>query len=57
MLGLNFMPAMEDMSRFISILTTSDVRGSNIVPAWISKYNERAYQNILEISKNIFKRR
>lgn len=57
MLGLNFMPAMEDLSRFIAILTTSDVRGSNIVPTWISKYNERAYQSILEISKNIFKRR
>ena len=57
MLGLNFMPAMEDLSRFISILTTSDIRGSNIVPTWISKYNERAYQSILEISKSIFKRR
>ena len=56
MLGLNFMPAMEDMSRFISILTASDIKGSNIVPPWISKYNERAYQSILEISKNIFKR-
>ena len=56
MLGLNFMPAMEDLSRFISILTTSDIKGSNIIPAWISKYNERAYQSILEISKNIFKR-
>ncbi len=57
MLGLNFIPAMEDLSRFISILTTSDIKGSNIVPSWISKYNERAYQSILEISKNIFKRR
>ena len=57
MLGLNFMPALEDLSRFISILTTADVRGSNIVPTWISKYNERAYQSILEISKNIFKKR
>jgi len=57
MLGLNFMPAMEDLSRFISVLTTSDIRGSNIVPTWISKYNERAYQSILEISRNIFKRR
>lgn len=56
MLGLNFMPAMEDLSRFISILTTSDIKGSNIVPPWISKYNERAYQSILEISRNIFKR-
>ena len=56
MLGLNFMPAIEDLSRFISILTTSDIKGSNIIPAWISKYNERAYQSILEISKSIFKR-
>jgi hypothetical protein len=56
MLGLNFMPALEDLSRFISILTTSDIKGSNIVPTWISKYNERAFQSILEISRNIFKR-
>jgi hypothetical protein len=56
MLGLNFMPALEDLSRFISILTASNIKGSNIVPTWISKYNERAYQSILEISKNIFKR-
>jgi len=56
MLGLNFMPAFEDLSRFISILTTSDIKGSNIIPSWISKYNERAYQSILEISKSIFKR-
>lgn len=56
MLQLDFMPAMEDLSRFISILTTSDIKGSNIIPSWISKYNERAFQSILEISKSIFKR-
>ena len=56
MLGLNFLPALEDLGRFVSIITTSDIRGSNIVPTWISKYNERAYNSILEISRTIFKR-
>jgi len=56
-LGLNFLPALEDLSRFISVITTSDIRGSNIVPTWISKYNERAYNSILEISKSIFKKK
>ena len=34
-----------------------NIRGSNIVPTWISKYNERAYNSILEISRTIFKKK
>lgn len=56
-LGLNFLPALEDVGRFVSVITTSDIRGSNIVPTWISKYNERAFNSILEISRTIFKRK
>jgi len=56
-LGINFLPALEDLGRFIAVITTSDIRGSNIVPTWISKYNERAYNSILEISRTIFKRK
>jgi len=56
-LGINFLPALEDLGRFVSVITTSDIRGSNIVPTWISKYNERAYNSILEISRTIFKKK
>lgn len=55
--GLNVMPAFEDCSRFISTLTTSDIKGSNVVSTYISKYNERDFAKMLELSKNIFKRK
>jgi hypothetical protein len=51
---IEFLPALEDISRFISVITTSDIKGTSIAPTYISKYNERAYASILEISKLIF---
>jgi len=55
-LTVNFLPGLEDLSRFISIMTTSNILGSNIVPTNIYRYNEEEFNNILEISKMIFKR-
>lgn len=55
-LSVNFLPGLEDLSRFISILTTSNILGSNIVPTNLYRYNEEEFNNILEISKMIFKR-
>lgn len=52
----SFLPALEDLSRFISILTTSDISGSSLVPTFLYKYNESSYNRILEISKGIFRR-
>lgn len=52
--GLNSMPALEDCGRFIATLTTSGIKGSNIIPTFLSKYNEREYGKIINISKNIF---
>jgi hypothetical protein len=54
--GYGFLPALEDISRFISIITTSSLSGSNVVPTFISKYNETEYNKLLEISKNIYKK-
>ena len=51
LLSIVFLPALEDFSRFISIITTSSIQGSNIVPRFISRYNESEYGKILEISK------
>jgi hypothetical protein len=52
---IEFLPALEDISRFISVITTSDITGTSVAPTYISKYNERAYSSILEISRMIFK--
>jgi len=54
-LSINFIPAIEDLARFISVITTSDISGSNIVPTFISKYNETEFSKLLTISKLIFK--
>jgi len=55
--GLNVMPAFEDCSRFIATIATADIKGSNVVSTYLSKYNERDFSKILEISKVIFKRK
>ena len=54
--GINVMPAFEDCSRFISTIATADIKGSNIISTYISKYNEREFVKILQISKAIFKK-
>lgn len=54
--GYGFLPALEDCSRFMSIITTSSLSGSSVIPTFIKKYNETEYSKLLEISKNIFKK-
>jgi len=54
-LGLTFLPALEDLSRFISILLTSNIKGSNIVRSFLYTYNEKAFNKILEIAKKVFR--
>lgn len=54
--GYGFLPALEDPSRFLSIITTSSLSGTNIVPTFINKYNEMEYNKLLEISKDIFRK-
>lgn len=53
--GVSFLPALEDLSRFISICSCIAVKGSNIVPTYLSKYNEDSFGRIIDISKTIFK--
>jgi len=53
--GVNFLPALEDGNRFVSILSTATVSGTTIVPTFIaSKYNKEAFLNIIKISKTLF---
>ncbi len=53
--GISFLPALEDFARFICIMTSISMKGSNIVPTYISKYNEDSFLRIIEISKLFFK--
>ena len=54
-LDLSFMPALEDVSRFVCILLTSDIKGSTIVRSFLYKFNQGAYDQVIEISKKAFK--
>lgn len=55
--GFNFLPAMEDCSRFVATIATSEIKGSNVVSTYLYKYNERDFARMLEISKSLFKKR
>jgi hypothetical protein len=54
--GFNMLPALEDCSRFIATIATSDIKSSNVVPTFLYKYNEKEYAKILEITRSVFKR-
>jgi len=54
-IGIEFMPAAEDCSRFISVLVTSSVPGITFIPAYLYRYNETEFNKILEMSKVIFR--
>lgn len=54
--GINVIPAFEDCSRFVATITTADIKGSNVISTYLSKYNEREFAKMLEISKVIFKK-
>ena len=56
-LTINFIPAIEDLSRCISVLTVSTLTGSTIVPTFIHTYNSTAFNNIVEIARIAFRRR
>lgn len=56
MLTIHFIPAIEDCSRFIAVLTTSDIPGITkaLSPAFYYRYNETEFNAIMQISKRIF---
>jgi hypothetical protein len=55
--GFSFLPALEDLSRFIATMATSEIKGSNVISTYLHKYNDRDFNKILEISKALFKRK
>jgi hypothetical protein len=53
--NINFLPALEDFSRFIGVMTCISMKGSNLIPTYLSKYNEDSFNRIIEITKLVFK--
>ncbi len=54
-IGLNFLPALEDYGRFMSLIAASTVQGSTLIPTFISKYNEGEYKKLVDITTKIVK--
>lgn len=52
--GINVLAMIEDCARFFSVLLTSSVPGSTIVPRILVKYNRVEYVNMLSILKRMF---
>lgn len=53
--GINMLAGYEDMSRFICAIVVASIGGSKMVPTWISKFHEKAFGQILEISKKMYR--
>lgn len=53
--SINFIPSVEDTSRFFAGIYCSSVLGNRVVPNYIKKYNEQEYANIIEISRRMLK--
>jgi len=52
---VEMLTALEDISRFFCVLLTANIPGARVVPTFISKYNEKAYFNIIDIIKGMFR--
>ena len=48
---IDMLAGFEDLSRFLSAIMASSVTGSTMVPSFISKYNEKEYKNIIDLTK------
>lgn len=52
--GVDILPAMEDCSRFFSVILTSSVPGNRLVPKYLFKYNQTEYFQLIEILRRMF---
>ena len=52
---VNFLPALEDCSRFLATMLAINISGSSIVPSFIYTYNVFEYEKILTMVKPAFK--
>jgi len=54
LLSINMLPALEDISRFISTILASNIPGVRFVPSFLFRYNEVEFNKILLLTKRIF---
>jgi len=53
--GINMLAALEDPSRFLMAIVCASIGGSKIVPTFISKYNERAFSQLIDLTKKVYR--
>ncbi len=55
-ISVNLVPALEDLSRFISSILCSSISGSSVIPSFIYRYNRIQYEKMVSIfSDQIFR--
>ena len=52
--GVNMLVAIEDLSRFFSVIVTSSVPGSRVVPRYLIQVNEKEYFKMVDIMRRMF---
>ena len=52
--GINVLAALEDCSRFFSVILTSSIPGSRVAPRHLIQVNEKEYFKLIEISRRMF---
>lgn len=52
--GINMLVALEDCARFFSVILTSSVPGSRVVPRHLVQVNEKEYFKIIEVTRRMF---
>jgi hypothetical protein len=52
----NFLPAIEDLSRFLATLACSQIVGSTIAPTFLYRVNEDAFGKIIDIVRLMFRK-
>jgi hypothetical protein len=54
--GFSFLPLFEDIGRYQSLMTCSDLFGTSLAPGYIRKFNESVFKAIITISQQIFRK-
>jgi hypothetical protein len=52
--GINMLPAIEDCSRFFSVILTSSIPGTRVAPRHLIDNNRNAYFQLIEIMRKMF---
>jgi len=53
-LGIHFLAAIEDFSRFMALMTISSLPGNSFVPFSLKKYNQKAYLGIVKTCHKLY---